>query len=222
MRKIFSLVAGLIVFIVLPLLGWGIGDIGGFVQNTFRLAYIVMMTVLSLLVVIFVPNEGRGYSQGEKIIKRQKYTILFLQIMPVLTLLISACFDRHNIAVINSSEGTRMIGLVMTFIGFSLMNWSVITLGRQFSVDVTIQENHKLITIGPYGYIRHPRYLGIILFLTGIPLVFNSWIFIITGALLVLVLMWRIKDEEKMMHEEFKGDWVEYKKSTHSLIPFIY
>jgi protein-S-isoprenylcysteine O-methyltransferase Ste14 len=134
----------------------------------------------------------------------------------------SAYLDRHHVATFKSGEGIRIVGLILTFTGFSLMNWSVIILGRHFSVDVTIQKNHKLIKTGPYKYIRHPRYAGIILFLYGIPLVFNSWIFILAGILLVAVLLWRIEDEEKLMLEEFKNDWEEYKKSTRSLIPFIY
>jgi len=40
--------------------------------------------------------------------------------------------------------------------------------------------------------------------------------------LLIIVLLWRIKDEEKLMLEEFKGDWEKYKEGTRSLIPFIY
>lgn len=222
MRKILSLIAGLTVFIVLPLLGWGIGDLKGFIQNPYRLAYVIMMTILSLVDVIFVPNEGRGFGAGTKTITRQKLVIIFLQIVSVISLMISAYFDRHLIAVFNAGNGIRVTGLIVTFIGYSLMNWSVIALGRHFSVDVTIQENHKLITTGPYKYIRHPRYTGIIVFLSGIPLVFNSWIFILTGTLLVIVLLWRIKDEERLMLEEFRDDWTEYKKRTRLLIPFIW
>ncbi len=222
LKKIFSFIAGLILFSVLPVIGWGLNDIVVFFQNPFRLAFIVMMAILSILVVIFIPNEGRGYGEGKKIVKRQKLTIFFLQIIPLFITLISPYSDHHRICTFNESSIMRIIGLILSFVGFALMNWSVYTLDKQFSIDVTIQENHKLITTGLYKYIRHPRYLGIMLFLTGIPVVFLSWISLIMDIFLIVILLWRIRDEEILMYREFKGEWEDYKKRTSSLIPYIY
>lgn len=164
MKKIYSFIVGLIVFSLLPLIGWGLSDISGFIQNPVRLTFIVMMAALSVIVVLFVPNEGRGYSKGKIVIKRQKFTILFLQIIPLITLLISPYFDHNKIEAFNESSIIRIVGLVLSFIGFFLMNWSIVVLGRQFSVDVTIQEKHLLISSGPYKYIRHPRIWELLFF----------------------------------------------------------
>jgi protein-S-isoprenylcysteine O-methyltransferase Ste14 len=87
---------------------------------------------------------------------------------------------------------------------------------------VTIQEDHKLITTGPYSYIRHPRYLGIILLLSGMSLVFRSWMAFIFALASVLVLIWRIRDEENLMHQEFTDTWEQYTKRSWRLIPYIY
>lgn len=222
MKKLLSLLTGLIIFCILPFIGWGIHDLSGFIRCPYRLSFIVMMAVLSVVVVLVVPNEGRGYGEGQKLIMRQKLTIRFLQIVPVLILLISPFFDRHRIGIFNESDAIRVIGIILSLIGFLMMNWSVTILGRQFSVDVTIQENHQLITTGPYKYIRHPRYLGIIVFLTGIPIVFLSWIPLILDLILIILLLWRISDEEKLMLQEFQSDWEAYKKRTCALLPFIY
>jgi protein-S-isoprenylcysteine O-methyltransferase Ste14 len=116
----------------------------------------------------------------------------------------------------------RWVGLGTVFFGFALMNWAVITLKNQFSVDVTIQENHQLITTGPYSYIRHPRYLGLILFLSGTSLVFRSWMALIFAVASVLVLIWRIRDEENLMRQEFTDTWEEYTKRSWRLIPYVY
>ncbi|MBE0649701.1 MAG: isoprenylcysteine carboxylmethyltransferase family protein [Bacteroidales bacterium] len=222
MRKLFSLIVGIIIFSGLPLLGWGIYDFTGFIQNPYRLAYICMMAVLSVLVVIFVPNEGRGEGEGVSLVKKHKFSLLFLQIVPTLVILFSPLFDRRSIAVLCNGNNIRAIGLIITFLGYMMMNWSVLVLGRQFSVDVTLQENHKLITRGPYKYIRHPRYLGIITFFGGIPLIFNTWIPLTLILLTIIVLRWRISDEEKMMKQEFTLDWDSYKKRSWRLIPFLY
>lgn len=224
MKKLVSFFLGLLIFILLPILGWGITDFNGFIANPYRTVFLGMMIILSLLVVIIVPNEGRGFGNGDdrKLIKRQKFTILFLQILPVLINVFSPHFDRNQIYTFNESNAIRILGLALTFIGFFLMNWSILILGKQFSVNVTIQENHKLITKGPYKLIRHPRYLGIIVFLVGIPLIFLSVIPLFVDIVLISILIWRIKDEEELMNKEFNEEWINYKKKTYSLIPFIY
>jgi protein-S-isoprenylcysteine O-methyltransferase Ste14 len=221
-RKFFSFIVGLIIFSGLPFIGWGLNDINGFIHNPFRLTYIIMMAVLSVLVVIFVPEEGRSRGEGKKLVKRQKISLLFLQILPPLIILLSPFFDHRGIAVFRESSSIRFIGLILSFSGFIIMNWSVMVLGRQFSVDVTIQEDHKLVTNGPYKYIRHPRYSGIVVFFSGISLIFLSWISLAIVLLLIFVLLWRISDEEKLMQQEFGKGWEKYKKRTFSLIPFIY
>jgi protein-S-isoprenylcysteine O-methyltransferase Ste14 len=224
MRKVVSFFVGIVLFSLLPVVGWGVYDIDGYMGNPYRLLFVIMMATFSLLVVIFVPNEGRGYGDGQskKLVQRQKLTILLLQIAPLLIVILSPYFDRNHFLTFNENRLIRFTGLLLTFIGFFLMNWSIIVLGKQFSVNVTIQNDHKLITIGPYNCIRHPRYLGIIIFLTGIPLTFLSIIPLIMDVLLLFVLIWRIKDEEDLMSQEFKDEWSKYRKTTYSLFPFIY
>lgn len=224
MKKIISFLVGIVIFVVFPILGWGISDLGSYFENFYRSAFLVVMTFSTLLVVIFVPNEGRGYGDGDKkkLIKRQKFTILTLQIIPILITILSPYFDRHDIITFNDNDNIRLIGLLFTIIGFFLMNWSIVVLGQHFSLNVTIQNNHKLIKDGPYRIIRHPRYLGIIVFLVGIPLTFSSILPLILDIIVIGILLWRIKDEEELMRIEFKDEWDEYKESTYSLIPYIY
>lgn len=181
-----------------------------------------MMIVLTLLVVIFIPNEGRGAGEGKKLMRKHKISLRFLEIVPVLIMLSSPFFDRRGIAVLGNGNAIRFMGLVLTFTGYLFMNWSVLILGRQFSVDLTIQENHKLVTRGPYRLIRHPRYLGIVIFFSGMPLIFSSWLPLTLILLVLAVLLWRIVDEEKMMRQEFQAEWDNYQKRTYRLIPFLY
>jgi protein-S-isoprenylcysteine O-methyltransferase Ste14 len=221
-KKLVSFLVGVMIFSVLPFIGWGLNDISGFIHNPYRLAFVILMAVFSVFVVIFVPNEGRSRGEGKKLVKRQKLSLLFLQIIPPLIILLSPFFDHRGIGVFNENSSLRLIGLILSFTGFSFMNWSVMVLGKQFSVDVTIQEDHKLITKGPYKYIRHPRYLGIIVYFAGVSLVFLSQVSMILLVVLLFVLLWRIRDEEDLMRKEFKKDWEDYRQRTFALIPFIY
>jgi protein-S-isoprenylcysteine O-methyltransferase Ste14 len=216
MKKLISLFTGIIIFVGLPLLGCGIGNISGFFQSPYRLAYAVMMAVFSFLVVIFVPNEGKGSGKGKRPVRRQKISLILLQLIPPLILVVAPYSDSHRLFGFHEIPILRFTGVVLSFAGFLLMNWSVMVLGRQFSVDVTIQKNHKLITSGPYKILRHPRYSGIILFFTGIPLIFLSKGSFLLVIILVITLLWRIKDEEGLLSMEFGKEWEDYYKKTYS------
>jgi protein-S-isoprenylcysteine O-methyltransferase Ste14 len=221
-RKLLSFSMGSAVFSGLPFVGWGLGDPQGFLQNSARAGYVLMMLVLMILVVLFVPEEGRGSGVGKKLVNRQKWAVTLLQILSLAIVIYGPYCDRRELAVMGDGMAVRWVGLGTVFFGFALMNWAVITLKNQFSVDVTIQENHQLITTGPYSYIRHPRYLGLILFLSGTSLVFRSWMALIFAVASVLVLIWRIRDEENLMRQEFTDTWEEYTKRSWRLIPYVY
>lgn len=220
-RKLITFLIGTVFFLGLPLIGWGLDDPLGFLKDTGRAGYCAFMFFSSILVVLFVPEEGRGRAAGKKIVARQKLTILFLQVIPLTMLIVAPYCDRRQWGVMGHQE-IRYVGLALTLVGFTFMNWAILALGKQFSLDVTVQENHRLITKGPYLYIRHPRYLGIILFLFGIAMVFRSWIALVLAALSVAVLIWRIHDEEKLMHEEFSTEWRQYAQKSWRLLPFVY
>ena len=79
-----------------------------------------------------------------------------------------------------------------------------------------------LVTGGPCRFLRHPRYLGIIVFVAGIALVFHSWVGLILDVAIILVLVWRIRDEEALMHTEFGAEWEAYSRQTWRLAPFLF
>ena len=222
MKKLISFLAGITIFSILPLIGWGIRNLSDFFSNEARTTFIVMMAGLSLLVVALVPDEGRAHGKGKRNVKKHWVSLLILQLIPLFILLATPFADRFGYAVFTESAILRYAGILTTLSGFVLMNWSVIALDRQFSIDITIQENHKMVTHGPYKWIRHPRYLGIIIFLIGIALTFRSWGGIMVAICLLPVFLWRIRDEEMLMHQEFGDEWIRYKKRTAGLIPFLF
>jgi protein-S-isoprenylcysteine O-methyltransferase Ste14 len=222
MRKIFSLIVGVIFFIALPIIAWGLNDFKGYFNNPARLGYVIIMIVMMILVVIFVPEEGRSRGKGIKTDKLHNFSLALIQIFTILIVILSPFSDRNGFVQFPENLMIRFLGLGLTIFGYFLMNWSVIALGRQFSVNVTLQEDHKLITNGPYSLIRHPRYLGILIFFTGISFIFLSVIGLILMVITFIILIWRIRDEEKLMHSEFKEEWEEYRKRTYYILPYIY
>ena len=103
------------------------------------------------------------------------------------------------------------------------MVWAPLHLGKQFSWVVTVQKEHKLVTDGPYKYMRHPRYSGIIFWVFGFAFVFLSIPALVLAAIMSFLMLIRIPKEEKMLHGEFCEEWDDYcRRVTKKVIPFVY
>jgi protein-S-isoprenylcysteine O-methyltransferase Ste14 len=101
------------------------------------------------------------------------------------------------------------------------MLWARFTLGRNWSADVVLKQDHELIVRGPYRYVRHPIYSGGLLMMMGWAVWsghFVSWI----SLVVVLVILWlKASAEEKLMTEHFGSAYREYKKRVKALIPYV-
>jgi protein-S-isoprenylcysteine O-methyltransferase Ste14 len=114
-------------------------------------------------------------------------------------------------------------GLCLILSGMVFRYISIISLGRFFTVDVTIQKDHELKKDGLYRFIRHPSYLGSILSFIGFGLSLNSWISLfIISIPVTLALIYRIKIEEELLIEQFGSVYIDYMNKTHKLIPRVY
>src|SRR5215831_12318457 len=74
-------------------------------------------------------------------------------------------------------------GVVLFAAGLLLRWWAIISLGRFFTVDVTIEKDHELVERGPFRFVRHPSYTGVLLAFVGYALSLGNW-----AALLVILL----------------------------------
>lgn len=217
-----ALFAGVIIFIGLPLLGWGLGHIPEFFENPARTSYVVVIFVLQIFSLIYNPQVGRNQGNRKSDVPRSKLDLILIQIFSLGIVILAPSSDSSSFGVLNVGNLVRYIGLLIAIPGFILMQAGEKYLAKQFSIEVTIQKDHKLIRSGPYQYIRHPRYLGILTFFTGISLTFRSLLGILAVIALAGVLIWRVFAEEKMMHQEFGKEWEEYQAKTWRLIPYIF
>ncbi len=115
------------------------------------------------------------------------------------------------------------IGLSVIIIGLLLRLKVITTLGEFFTVDITLKQNHKLKKDGFYKYIRHPSYSASLVSFVGFGISLNNWISLIIITILVLIaFIIRINIEEKTLIEYFGVEYLDYKKKTKKIIPFIY
>ena len=100
---------------------------------------------------------------------------------------------------------------------------AVLTLGKFFTVDVTIRDNHRLKKDGLFKYIRHPNYSALLLSFLGMALTFNNWISLFLMVVpITIAFIVRINIEEKVLEQHFGEEYVSYCNETKRLIPFVY
>ena len=109
--------------------------------------------------------------------------------------------------------------LVAAGLGFSV--WARIHLGRNWSAEVVVKQDHALIRSGPYRCVRHPIYSGMLLAFLGMALAFGEWRALLALALVFASLARKSRIEEGFMRETFP-EYTEYQRETRALIPFVY
>ena len=117
----------------------------------------------------------------------------------------------------------QLPGIIVILAGIVLRWIAILTLKRQFTVDVAITTEHRLITHGIYRHLRHPAYAGSLLSFLGLGLAFANYlsIIVIMGCVLPAFLH-RMKIEERVLAENFGDDYQRYSSSTKRLIPLLY
>lgn len=113
--------------------------------------------------------------------------------------------------------------IAMMWIGIVFRLWSVLTLGKHFRTSVRILDEHKLVTHGPYRFLRHPSYTGGLITITGLGLAFGNWFSLAAtffGALLGYGL--RIVVEEAALRGAFGEAYQAHAKRTWAVLPGVW
>jgi protein-S-isoprenylcysteine O-methyltransferase Ste14 len=113
----------------------------------------------------------------------------------------------------------RTIGVIVTLVGVCVTVWARICLGRNWSDKVVIKEDHELIRTGPYAYIRHPIYSGVLLGVAGTALAIGEWRGVVAFALLFTTYSMKAKKEERVLAGAFGAAFEEHARRTGFLLP---
>jgi protein-S-isoprenylcysteine O-methyltransferase Ste14 len=116
-----------------------------------------------------------------------------------------------------------VVGIVVFSAGEALRVWSKVALGRYFTYTVQTSGDQPVITSGPYRFLRHPSYLGILLIAAGAGAVWGNWLGLAVLVSMTLVgLVYRISVEEKALLEELGDRYRAYAEHHKRLIPFVW
>ena len=115
------------------------------------------------------------------------------------------------------------VGVILFALGLVLRWYSIIHLGRFFTVSVTIAPDHQLVETGPYRFVRHPSYTGAVLAFIGFGFTLRNWASVLVIAIpITLAFLYRIRVEEGALTGALGERYCVYSKQTKRLIPFIY
>ena len=145
-------------------------------------------------------------------------------------ILVAVCFIIAWLPVILDFGRLLVLGDWLTWAGVAIMisgimfrRYVISVLGKFFTATVQIQKDHELIKAGPYRFVRHPSYLGILILALGLGIALANWISLLLCIVLpVIGVMQRIKVEEKELDQHFGKQYQDYKKGTWCVVPYIY
>lgn len=122
----------------------------------------------------------------------------------------------------NASAYTA-IAAVLILLGIGVRWWAILTLGRFFSVDIAVQDRHRVVQEGPYRLVRHPAYTGLLISFLGMGIAFMNWLSLILVVVPVSsFFIYRIKIEEDALSEELGVTYLEYRSKTKRLVPGVF
>jgi protein-S-isoprenylcysteine O-methyltransferase Ste14 len=114
------------------------------------------------------------------------------------------------------------LAFVFLFLAALFALWGRFALGSNWSFRPEIKRGHKLVTTGPYAFVRHPMYTGLSFMGIGLAMISGSIIAYLSALAMITVLALRIGIEERLLEKQFGDEYRQYQLKTKRLIPFLF
>jgi protein-S-isoprenylcysteine O-methyltransferase Ste14 len=118
-----------------------------------------------------------------------------------------------------ASPSIGKFGVTVTVVGIAFAIWARWHLGENWSATVTLKEGHELISSGPYRYIRHPIYSGMLLAFVGTALALGEYRALISVCIVLVAFYTKAKKEERFLTQEFGEKFREHSRRTGMFLP---
>jgi protein-S-isoprenylcysteine O-methyltransferase Ste14 len=154
-----------------------------------------------------------------------------LRLIIVIGVFLLVRFRRHTVAsfvvsfnhalLLHSSITLQWLGVGLCVAGFGFAVWARVYIGRNWGMPMSLREGHELVTSGPYAYVRHPIYSGLMLAMIGSA--FTAGLLWLLGLVLYFAyFLIAARSEEKTMLAQFPAAYPAYRRRTKMLIPFVF
>lgn len=155
--------------------------------------------------------------------KKDKSTLNILWVVIIPSVFLAVMVSKLTSFHIRNQYWLLYLGEILIVMGV-LFRWMIIkSLGKFFTVDVSIKEDHQIKKEGLYRFVRHPSYSFALLTFLGLGLFLNNWFSLFIAFVPTFsAFLYRIKVEEQALIQQFGNEYLEYKRKTKKLIPFVY
>lgn len=213
--QVFSvlILQGAILFIAAGTLSWK------WAWYVLLLGLILLITNLILLPAELVEERGRKKEN----VKKWDRMITSIVMFPTILMYVFSGLDHRFNWTGDVHIIINIAGLVLIFLGSMIFTWSMVS-NKFFSTLVRLQTDrqHTVVTEGPYKYVRHPGYLGYIIFTLATPIAVGAFWGLIFSVIIGILLIVRTALEDATLKKELPG-YAEYTENVkYKLIPFLW
>lgn len=193
----------------------------GWVFNVVHLLAWLMMTV-----VLIRANPELLNARGRRRLDGKRWDIIILTIYGLdwIAMLVAGGLDQRYGWTGPSASHWYVLGNVLILVGFALTTWAM-AVNRNFEPQVRIQTDrgHNVISSGPYRWVRHPGYTGVLIgFYLGMPLALGSWAAFAVGLVGLVVMVIRTALEDRTLQAELPGYADFAQRTRYRLIPGVW
>jgi protein-S-isoprenylcysteine O-methyltransferase Ste14 len=125
-----------------------------------------------------------------------------------------------DMRIVPRSAGTVRTGTTLVALGLGFAAWARIHLAGNWSGAVTLKQDHSLTRTGPYRWVRHPIYTGLLTAVLGSAIDEAAWRGLIGLALITLAFRRKITIEERFLTTQFGDAYTRYQREVPALIPW--
>jgi protein-S-isoprenylcysteine O-methyltransferase Ste14 len=135
----------------------------------------------------------------------------------------AALLARSGAPALRIPSALRPAGVVVMWLGLAVRVWAIASLGGSFRTTVEVDPGQTVVSRGPYRWIRHPSYTGLLLIVAGFGLTIGSWPALIACVVIPLpAVVWRIHVEEAELDRVLGEAYRTYASDRARLIPRLW
>lgn len=187
--------------------------------------FLASHVVFDVSVVIFAVGEFQQVLRGRRrrgSLSSIREEIVFRLIFFAAVLTLPLCLRFVPAADVGGSL-VFVIGTVIGWLGMLLRWWSFAALGRLFTTVVKASADQPIVDRGPYRWVRHPGYTGLVVAFLGFGLMLGNWVGVVTSVILILAaVIYRLRGEERALVGARGAAYLDYANGRARLLPFIW
>jgi protein-S-isoprenylcysteine O-methyltransferase Ste14 len=212
MKRLFISMISNILMIILPLL-----------PNPYLIIHPKILMIILAGIFIWLTQPVFSVKETREQQSKDRFSVILILVMSLISVSVPIIIWEYIKNDKNTFGILSIIGIAITTGGLLMRAWAVHKLGKYFTPTVQIQNEHQLITDGPYKLVRHPSYTGAFLAITGCALILQTLVgYIIAVVAMSIAYKVRIGIEERELTSHFGKRYIDYSKDTKKMIPFIW